>query len=122
MRLFRSVYALALMGFLGLGCPGSTPVNINASDFNQTCKVAADCMLIDEGSSCCGSCGNAAINIADKAKYEAAAQQRANSCTQPVACAALACVFSTAFCNAGKCDVCHEPGCPASTTDGGIRD
>jgi hypothetical protein len=37
----------------------NAPPTIHASAFDQTCTQASDCMLIDEGSSCCSQCGNA---------------------------------------------------------------
>lgn len=101
------------------GCSSTnTPVNIRASDYNQSCAVDADCVLIDEGSSCCSSCGNAAINQADQLKYQAASMQRGAACG-PTLCPG-GCAFSVAYCNASKCDVCHSPGC--EVRDGGATD
>lgn len=96
------------------------PPDIRASDYNQSCIADADCVLIDEGSSCCTSCGNAAINKSDQAKYQAAAQQRQNTCVK-MACPAIACVFSTPYCNAGKCTSCKNPS-SCSAHDGGTTD
>ena len=121
MRRIRLLHSCLLWAALSGGCSSTnTPLTIRASDYNQSCMVDTDCVLIDEGSSCCGSCGNAAINKADQAKYQAAATQRHSTC-QPMACPALACVFSAPYCNADKCDACHNPsGC--SGRDGGATD
>ena len=113
-------YGLILGSLMSFGCSAASPPTIQASDYNQTCKGDADCTLIDEGAQCCAGCGNAAINVADSAKYAADLQRRSDACKNP-ACIALPCVYSMAYCNAGKCDVCHGGDCP-STTDGGVKD
>src|SRR5260221_1302391 len=90
-----------------LGCNSSTPsTTIRASDYDQTCAQPSDCVLIDEGSSCCTQCGNAAINKADLARYQQAATQRKVSCSQ--ACPNISCDFSAAICTMGKCAVCND--------------
>jgi hypothetical protein len=49
--------------------------SIQASDYDQSCSVASDCVVVAEGDSCtglfCVDCGNAAINVSAKARYEA---------------------------------------------------
>jgi hypothetical protein len=108
---YQPALGLLLLGLCSAGCSDTTAVvNISASDYNQSCSKNSDCMLIDEGSSCCAGCGNAAINVSDAAKYNAAAAQRQATCKAQL-CPEIACIFSLAVCSAGKCAACHSPGC-----------
>jgi len=53
----------------------STCGSIQASDYDQSCSTASDCVVVAEGDSCnglfCVDCGNAAINVSAQAQYEA---------------------------------------------------
>lgn len=44
-------------------------VEINASDYDQSCNAATDCMPIFVGKFCECSCTYAAINLKDAARY-----------------------------------------------------
>ena len=96
----------------------SSPKTIVATDYDQTCATAADCVLIDEGSSCCSACGNAAINKKDLARYQSDAAQRRSACAG-VGCPAIACAFSAAVCTAGKCASCRSASCAGDAGDAG---
>jgi hypothetical protein len=52
-------------------CAEGKTFPINASDYDQTCEQDSDCIGIGEGNGCdCKVvCQNAAINIADEAKW-----------------------------------------------------
>jgi len=82
----------------GPGC-GS----IQASDYDQSCSTASDCVGIAQGDSCTGlfcNCTNAAINVSAQAEYEA----NLNSTVGKV----LACpcpIGATAICDAGVCEL-----------------
>lgn len=105
---------IAACSVLLAACSGTgTLPDIRASDYNQSCRTASDCVLIDEGSSCCGACGNAAINKADLSKYQADAKPRMDACRE-TACPAIACAFAAPMCTAaGKCEVCRDQAnCP----------
>ena len=49
--------------------------SIQASDYDQSCSIPSDCVVVAEGDSCnglfCVDCGNAAINVSAQARYEA---------------------------------------------------
>ena len=99
---------------------GGGPPPIHANDYNQSCTAPTDCAIVDEGDVCgCGSCGNAAINKSDLAKYEAEVAARVKQCPSGgrMVCPAGACILSETTCIANKCGVCHSPGC--GTPDAG---
>jgi hypothetical protein len=101
---------LVLGSLLALACSAAPP-DIHATSYNQSCFMSSDCVLISEGSGCCNSCSNAAINQSDLAKYQSDIAPRKDACTG-TSCPALACVFSAAYCSAGTCAVCHnQSGC-----------
>lgn len=50
-----------------VACNGTTFVDVK--DYDQTCKVDADCVLVKAGDICCG-CPNAGINKGDLPKHE----------------------------------------------------
>lgn len=97
----------------------SPPPPIVASDYNQHCAVAADCVLINEGDVCgCGGCGNAAIAKTDQAKFNADVEARKKMCSgPPIACPAM-CIYSETSCIAGTCGACHSPNCGAGDAGG----
>lgn len=104
-------------------CSSSTAPTIKASDYDQTCAQSTDCAVIDEGSSCCGGCGNAAINKKDLSRYQSDATKRRSACTG-VACPAYDCAYATAVCTAGKCAVCRSASCEpdSGAPDSGVPD
>jgi hypothetical protein len=63
------VVAASLLGSCSKLC-GS----IHASDYDQSCSTASDCVVVAEGDSCnglfCVDCGNAAINVSAQAQYD----------------------------------------------------
>jgi hypothetical protein len=55
---------------LAIGCGGS----IRARDYDQTCEIDADCVVINDGEKCAierCSCGNASINAQDLERFDA---------------------------------------------------
>jgi hypothetical protein len=60
-----------LSGAVLAECDGGRTFPINASDYDQSCEQDSDCIGIGEGNGCdCNVvCKNAAINIADEAKW-----------------------------------------------------
>ncbi len=56
----------------------STCGSIRASDYDQSCLTASDCVAVAQGDSCkeffCVDCANVAINVSAEAAYEAALQ------------------------------------------------
>jgi hypothetical protein len=99
-----------------LGACGSSAPVIKATDYDQTCNVASDCAVIDEGSSCCYGCGNAAINKKDLTRYQADLAKRRNACAG-AQCPAYDCAISNPACTAGKCAICRTLSCDG--TDAG---
>jgi hypothetical protein len=102
--------------------------SITASEFQQSCTVASDCVPVYEGTlSCCGgSCPNAAVNQVGHDAYEVALASRTPVCNPEPPCAALTDVIcqSGAICENGTCkfypagtDDAGQPcplGCPAT--------
>jgi hypothetical protein len=103
----RAASALLItITLLAYGC-GQNNHTISASDYNQTCSVDTDCVVVASG---CG-CGEvvAAINGADLARYEADARRAAEGCpTSMEECAPS----PPAACAQGTCIVCAYDGCP----------
>ncbi len=104
--------------------PGGTtspPQPIHASDYNQKCASATDCVAINEGDPCgCPSCGNAAVNKSDQAKFNADFDARRKQCTGPAVFCPASCIYSETSCVAGACGVCHSSGC--GVADAGVTD
>jgi hypothetical protein len=91
----------------GSGNGGGGGGTIRASDYDQSCAKASDCVAIYAGvASCCGgSCDNAAINKSDESKYESdLAADKPTDCTG-MACPAIACETPGVACVAGKCAI-----------------
>ncbi len=78
------------------GCPGGT---IEASSYDQSCKVDGDCAAIYQGTLCSSCfCPNAAVDQGALAQYQADFASRShgvNVCFCPA--------FPPPFCNAGVC-------------------
>lgn len=82
---------------------------IDATRYAQTCAVDADCTVVFSGELCvvCGGCGNAAINVSAKAKFDADAKALHDSCPPrfgPIPSCAP-CQQRAAVCTAGACQV-----------------
>jgi len=100
-------------------CVQSASSTLHASDYDQSCTTAADCVAMAEGNLCPCACSNAAIAKKDEAKEEADAQRARAQCV-PVECGA--CAQSRTHCIAGKCalEVCDATGaCPPEASDAG---
>jgi hypothetical protein len=87
-------------------CDQGQSFPIVASDYDQSCQQASDCISIGEGDGCnCGSsCPNAAINVAGQAKWLAKLQQT------PAGAARLVCNCPAFFgidCIVHRCVVRH---------------
>lgn len=92
-------------GSSGGSSSGSSGTNaqIRASDFDQSCTAATDCVAVFEGQICspCG-CPNAAIAKKDLQEY--ASTRAAANCPQTdIACDA--CAAPAVDCAAGKCAI-----------------
>jgi hypothetical protein len=106
-------------------CPWRT---VEASDYNQACKVDADCVPIAEGDPCtlCGlRCVNAAINIGDLPDYsDAISRTAAYLSSQSPACD-LDCPYASLYfgscCIAGTCQFGSQCENPVQPTDGGAE-
>ncbi len=74
--------------------------SIQASDYDQSCSTASNCVVVSEGDSCRGlfcNCGNAAINVSAQAEYNANLQSIGGTALCPCPEGA------TATCDAGVC-------------------
>jgi hypothetical protein len=78
--------------------------NIVPGNYNQTCQVETDCMLILSGDPCgCGPCKDAAINISDQTKYQ---DDKAAGMCEEISCPAIGCgEEQLPHCNSGMCEV-----------------
>lgn len=94
---FRSLLGWAAALCLS-GC-GSTTVNL--SDYNTSCTVDADCMAVTVGDVCGCSCGNAAINRSDAARYRSDYSLARSHCTGPECLAD--CIVPKVTCSTGIC-------------------
>jgi hypothetical protein len=128
---------LLLMGSLAAAigsCHSEANHSIKASEFQQTCTVASDCVAVYEGPlSCCGgnSCPNAAVNRVGYTAYESARESRIPTCNPQPPCPAtdVACIAG-ATCSNGTCvvapfgtDDAGDPcpfGCPATAANATI--
>jgi hypothetical protein len=86
---------------------------IRASDYDQSCKVAADCTTVFEGDTCTSQCAcpNATISTAARASYHPIFEHP-NICACPMA--------PLPSCVSGVCTMCPPAGCPvkdSGTTD-----
>jgi len=99
MRLTCCNLWLASVLSLGLGCGATT--SLDASHYDQSCQVAADCTAVFVGDQCKCSCDSAAINVRDQARYDA--DRAAITCLSKNVCGP--CQAVTAACSAGKCVV-----------------
>ncbi len=107
------------VAFFFLFACSSTPPDIVASDYNQTCVVDTDCITITVGGCC--SCPNAAISASDQSKYQADDAKRVQACTSQPACeTAQPCATIETHCYGGTCTTCQAGSCPSD--DGGLDD
>ena len=97
-RLHRSPL-LVLLALLFAGC-GVAPM-INASDYDQTCRVDADCAVILVGSICECKCEYGAVNQQAVAKVQA--DRNARRCDGSKQCGP--CPGRQAQCSSGRCAV-----------------
>ncbi len=77
--MFNARFVLLGLGAAGLLASCSSPFSascgtIQASEYDQSCSSAFDCVGVAEGDSCkgilCVNCINAAINVAGQSRYE----------------------------------------------------
>ncbi len=100
---------------LGLFAFSACNTTLEVKNYSQSCTQATDCVAVYIGALCqvCGGCANNAINVADKAKYDADAKTIAQGCPprfgpQP-ACAAAACLQPVVDCVNGTCTLKGSP-------------
>jgi hypothetical protein len=86
-----------------LPCTDANVQLIQASNYDQSCRTASDCILVAEGNFCqSAGCPNAAINISAYARYQAdVAKTNAAICGGITSCLGLAGVC----CQNGVCQV-----------------
>ncbi len=81
MRLFPLLALLALAPLAGC----QSDADVLASQFDQSCTVATDCVGVEElsvrGSMCTYRCPRSAINVNAKAAFDAAKQKAGAHCT-----------------------------------------
>lgn len=92
------------LGILAACTSSTTGGTITASDYNQSCTQASDCVPIISGPiGCCSDCPDDAINKSDEAKYMADLQAATPDCHGTAACPEIACLGGVAACLAHKC-------------------
>ncbi|MBL8923474.1 MAG: hypothetical protein JNJ54_31765 [Myxococcaceae bacterium] len=79
------------------------PVGLQASNYSQQCSVSSDCTAIFSGDPCGCACPNEAINVADKARYDADARAATARCSPFRAQCLADCINQTPVCQAGRC-------------------
>ena len=78
--------------------------SISGGSYAQACTAETDCTLIHEGDVCQPCLNqNAAINVSDRAKYDADFSTLRNSCGPMPAIACVAIVQRKPICQASKC-------------------
>jgi hypothetical protein len=82
---------------LGFGCSST---EANATNYDQSCEVAEDCVAVIDGDVCCG-CPNAAINKGAKADYDADLGECDELCD-------IFCAPSVVSCVEGTCAVAEQ--------------
>ena len=102
---------------LGFGCSGTVAT---ASDYNQSCVEAADCVAVIDGDVCCG-CPNAAINKDAKADYDADLGECEEQCDIFCEATVVSCIEGTCAVAAGEpvCDAGSETFCKCSADQNG---
>jgi hypothetical protein len=84
-----------LMALMFVACGEST--QLSADDYDQSCVVDEDCVLIEVGDICCG-CERAGINRSALDEYE----DDRGTCTSECD---IACAEVVTFCNGVVCDI-----------------
>lgn len=93
----RPAVTLALVvaaPILAVACDEPTVVDVK--DYDQSCKVDGDCVMVKNGAACCG-CPNASINERDVVRY----QEDQGTCDE--FCDAVCLNDVVAVCVDGKC-------------------
>jgi hypothetical protein len=90
---------------------GSGRKPIVASDYDQSCTSASDCVEIRTGDPCTSCCPTTAINVKDREKY--LADLNAPICSTTTGCT---CIAFTVVCQGGKCTL-GGPDLDAGATD-----
>lgn len=86
------------------GSPVGGNTTIHASEFDQSCSTASDCIAVKEGDVCACSCPSAAINESDVGKYQSKVVQLKSSCSGTQGCG-VSCAQNHVECNASQCEV-----------------
>jgi hypothetical protein len=89
---------------------GASTPPIQASDYDQSCATATDCVSVQEGNVCdpaAHQCANAAISKSAYDQYQADVAKALASCNNPGACG----FESPPCCVAGKCQI-STGSCP----------
>jgi hypothetical protein len=106
----RALAALASLSFVAVALAACNGDVLRASDYDQTCQAAADCVGIQVGqASCCGfnNCGdNAAINKSDLHQYLSDYGAAASGCGT-VDCPDIECQEPPVACVSGRCELVH---------------
>lgn len=64
------IASFAWAGLVAVGACGGGATVVDVGEYDQSCQVAADCVVVQDGDICCG-CPNAAINVDALARYQA---------------------------------------------------
>lgn len=80
------------------------PTRIDGTNYDRTCGAASDCAAVFFGDQCevC-ACPNAALNGADRTRYEADRTQALLSCGPQPAIGCTECPAATVSCTDGTC-------------------
>lgn len=92
--------ALLTMGLVLAGCGGT----VDATHYDQHCAQDADCAPVHSGDVCavCG-CANAAVNVADQARFEADVKALEAWCGPRPKVLCAPCQQPGAQCTGGSC-------------------
>jgi hypothetical protein len=105
-------YPFVLGCLLACGCedPDSSCSVVVASDYDRSCATDDDCVTVGEVPQCppaaCNSCGSAAINKLDSARYQSAFSRAIANLPTSERCN-CPCEVDFAICRAGQCQAAY---------------
>jgi hypothetical protein len=135
LRIHWSVVIVVATATRLVGC-GST---ISGSDYDQTCMVATDCLIVGVGDPCSTPCATfPSEDVVSRTAYQqyhydaVSAQESCSHCGTIHGCAGAGQATSSAYCMAGRCTTCNsanpcdcapnDPSCTDAGTDAGSGD
>ena len=84
-----------------ISCVEETSTTVDFTQFDQTCSIDSDCMVVFTGDACSCSCEIAGMNVSEIENYNSAWDESFAACEEVLMCAA--CPESEAFCDEGTC-------------------